>query len=77
MSIDPSQKSCELAACYTELENKHIQLELDLKLVQENFMKAKDEEKGTIGENLMTIFILLLIIDSDLLVILHKRRRWL
>ena len=39
-------------ARYTELENKHIQLELDLKLVQENFTKAKEEEKGMFGENL-------------------------
>ena len=60
-------------ARYTELEKKHIQLDLDLKLVQENFQKAKDEAKGTIGENLTTIFILLPIIDSDLLVILQKK----
>ena len=39
-------------ARYTELENKHIQLELDLKLVQENFTKAKEEAKGMFGENL-------------------------
>ena len=57
-------------ACYTELEKKHIQLDLDLKLVQENFQKAKDEAKGMIGENLTTIFIFLLIPDSDLIVIL-------
>ena len=57
-------------ARYTELENKHIQLDLDLKLVQENFQKAKDEAKGMIGENLTTIFIFLLIPDSDLIVIL-------
>ena len=59
-------------ARYTELENKHIHLDLDLKLVRENFQKAKDETKGTIGENLTTVFILLPIIDSDLLVILPK-----
>ena len=58
-------------ALYTELENKHIQLDLDLKLVQENFQKAKDEAKGMIGENLMTIFILLPILDSDLIVTLQ------
>ena len=58
-------------ARYTELENKHIQLDLDLKLVQENFKKAKDEAKGMIGENLTTIFIFLLIPDSDLIVILQ------
>ena len=39
-------------ARYTELENKHIQLYLDLKLVQENFTKAKDEAKGMFDENL-------------------------
>ena len=58
-------------ARYTELENKHIQLDLDLKLVQENFQKAKDEAKGMIGENLTTFSFLLHIIDSDLIVILQ------
>ena len=58
-------------ARYTELENKHIQLDLDLKLVQENFQKAKDEAKGMIGENLTTVFIFLLILDSDIIVILQ------
>ena len=58
-------------ARYTELENKHIQLDLDLKLVQENFQKAKDEAKGMIGENLTTVFIFLLILDSELIVILQ------
>ena len=43
-------ESCDLAAHYTELENKHIQLELDLKLAQENLMKAKEEAKGMLGE---------------------------
>jgi len=62
-------------ARYTELEKKHIQLDLDLKLVQENFQKAKDEAKGTIGENLTTVSFLLHIIDSDLLVISQKKRR--
>ena len=64
-------------ARYTELEKKHIQLDLDLKLVQENFQKAKDEATGTIGENLTIVFVLLPIIDSELLVILQKKRRWL
>ena len=64
-------------ARYTELENKHIHLDLDLKLVQESFQKAKDEATGMIGENLTIVFILLPIIDSDLLVILQKKRRWL
>ena len=62
-------------ARYTELENKHIQLDLDLKLVQENFQKAKDEAKGTIGENLTTVLIFLPILDSDLIVILQIKRR--
>ena len=39
-------------ARYTELENKHIQLDLDLKLVQENFKKAKDEAKDKLKEAL-------------------------
>ena len=46
----------ELAARYTELENKQIQLELDLKLVQENFTKSKEEAKGMFGENLYDCF---------------------
>ena len=46
------QKSCELATRYTELENKHIQLELDLKLVQENFTKAKEEAKDKLRDSL-------------------------
>ena len=58
-------------ARYTELENKQIQLNLDLKLVQENFQKAKDEAKGMAGENLTTVFIFLPIPDSDLIVILQ------
>ena len=59
-------------ARYTDLEKKHIQLDLDLKLVQENFHKAKDEAKGTIGENLTTVSFLPHIIDSDFLVTLQK-----
>ena len=58
-------------ARYIELENKHIQLDLDLKLVQENFQKAKDEAKGVIGENLTTVFIFRPIPDSDLIVTLQ------
>ena len=57
------------------MENKHIQLDLDLKLVQENFQKAKDEAKGMIGENLTYVFILLPVLDSDLIVILQIKRR--
>ena len=64
-------------AHYTELEKKHIHLDLELKLVQENFQKAKDEATSTIGENLTIVFIFLPIIDSDLLVILQRKRRWL
>ena len=56
-------------ARYTELENKYIQLDLELKLIQEKFQKAKDEAKGMIGENLSTVLIFLPILDSDLIVI--------
>ena len=38
------------------MENKHIQLELDLKLVQENLAKAKEETKGMFGEDSTTAF---------------------
>ena len=62
-------------ALYIELENKQIQLDLDLKLVKENFQKAKDEAKGMIGENLTTVFIFLPILDSDLIVALQIKRR--
>ncbi|SPT20544.1 unnamed protein product [Triticum aestivum] len=44
------QKSCDLAARYTDLKHKHIQLELDLKLAQENLTKAKEETKGKVKE---------------------------
>ena len=47
-------------ARYSELENKHIQLELNLKLVQENLTKAKEETKGMFGETSMTAFSLYL-----------------
>ena len=56
MSIGSSQKSCDLAARYTELENKYIKLELDLKLVQENLTKAKEETNGMFGETSTTPF---------------------
>ncbi|XP_044436507.1 NF-kappa-B essential modulator [Triticum aestivum] len=46
------QKSCELVARCAELENKQIQLDLDLKLIQENFQKAKDEAKDKMKEAL-------------------------
>ena len=58
-------------ARYTELENKHIQLDLDLKLVQENFKKAKDEAKGMFGENLDDCLCFLSVPESDLIVILQ------
>ena len=53
------------------MENKHIQLELDLKLVQENFTKAKEEAKGMFGENLDNCFCLLSISEPDLTVTLQ------
>ena len=70
MSVDWSFTEI-LRACgrYTELENKHIQLELDLKLVQENFTKAKEEAKGMFGENLDDCPNFLSILESDLIVI--------
>ena len=43
-------------ARYSELENKHTQLELSLKLVQEKLTKAKEETEGMFGETLMTTF---------------------
>uniref|UniRef100_A0A8R7VKN4 Uncharacterized protein n=1 Tax=Triticum urartu TaxID=4572 RepID=A0A8R7VKN4_TRIUA len=46
------QKSCELVALYTELENKQIQLDLDLKLAQQNLQKARDEAKDELEEAL-------------------------
>ena len=50
LSTDFLQKSCELVALYTELENKQIQLDLDLKLAQQNLLKARDEAKGMASE---------------------------
>ena len=43
-------------ARYSELENKHTQLELSLKLVQEKLTKAKEETEGMFGEILTTVF---------------------
>ena len=43
-------------ARYSELENKHTQLELSLKLVQEKLTKAKEEIEGMFGETLTTDF---------------------
>ena len=55
LSTDFLQKSYELVARYTELENKQIQLNLDLKLAQENLQKARDEAKGMAAELLSTV----------------------
>ena len=71
MSTELSQKSCDLVSRYTELENKYIQLELDQKLVQENFTKAKEEAKGMFGENLDDCLCFLSVLESDLIVILQ------
>ena len=43
-------------AHYSELENKHTQLKLSLKLVQEKLIKAKEETEGMFGETLTTAF---------------------
>ena len=47
-------------ARYSELEHKHTQLELSLKLVQEKLTKAKEETEGMFGETLTTAFSLYL-----------------
>ena len=60
-------------ARYTELENKHIQLELDLKLTQENLTKAKDEAKGMFGEASDDCFCLSFVSESDLTVTLQTK----
>ena len=57
------------------MENKYIQLELDQKLVQENFTKAKEEEKGMFGENLDDCLCFLPISESDLIVIFAEKLR--
>ena len=41
---------------YSELEQKHTQVELSLKLVQEKLTKAKEETEGMFGEILTTAF---------------------
>ena len=53
------------------MEKKQIQLELDLKLVQENFTKSKEEAKGMFGENLDDCLYFLSILESDVTVILE------
>ena len=57
------------------MENKYIQLELDHKLVQENFTKAKEEAKGMFGENLDDCPCFLPVSDSDLIVIFAEKLR--
>ena len=54
------------------MENKHIQLELDLKLVQENLAKAKEETKGMFGESL-DCFCSSFASNSDLTIILQAK----
>ncbi|XBH85515.1 hypothetical protein VPH35_073419 [Triticum aestivum] len=44
------QNSCDLVARYSELEQKHTQVELSLKLVQEKLAKAKEETEGKVRE---------------------------
>ena len=60
-------------AHYTKLENKHIQLELDLKLTQENLTKAKEEAKGMFGEAFDDCLCLSFVSESDLTVTLQTK----
>ena len=60
-------------ARYTELENKHIQLELDLKLTQENLTKATEEAKGMFGEAFDDCLCLSFVSESNLTVTLQKK----
>ena len=53
-------------ARYIELENKHVQLELNLKLVQEKLTKGKEETEGMFGETLTTDFSPSFVSKSDL-----------
>jgi len=55
------------------LENKHIQLELDLKLAQENLTKAKEEAKGMFGEAFDDCLCLSFVSESDLTVTLQTK----
>ena len=55
------------------MENKHIQLELDLKLTQENLTKAKEEAKGMFGEAFDDRLCLSFVSESDLTVILQTK----
>ena len=47
----------QLVARYTELENQQIQLNLNLKLAQENLKKAQEEAKGMAGEVLHSYWV--------------------
>ena len=55
-------------ARYSELEQKHTQVELSLKLVQEKLTKAKEETEGMFGETSTTAFFPLFVSKSDLAV---------
>ena len=55
------------------MENKHIQLELDLKLTQENLTKAKEEAKGMFGEASDDCLCLSFVSESDLTVTLQTK----
>ena len=57
------------------MENKYIQLELDQKLVQENFTKAKEKAKGMFGENLDDCPRFLPVSEYDLTVIFAEKLR--
>ena len=50
-----SQKSCDLGGQFAELEQKQIQLNLDLELAKQNLQKAQDEAAAMGGNNLSTV----------------------
>ena len=49
------QKSCEFGAKFADLEQKQIQLNLDLELAKQNLQKAKDEATAMRGNYLSTV----------------------
>ena len=53
--------------------NKHIQLELDLKLAQENLTKAKEKAKGMFGEAFDDCLCPLFVSKSNLAVTLQAK----
>ena len=55
------------------LKNKHIQLELDLKLAQENLTKAKEEAKGMFAEVFDDCLCPSFVLESDLAVTLQAK----